>query len=139
MAAFYIAHPFAELMRPLRVVDSITSLDVRDAGCVAVSGSHGGVSSARFALVSRPFLSVFNDAGGGLDGAGHAGLALLQAAGLAACTVSHDSARIGDAQSTLNDGIITHANAPATALGIHPGQRCTAVAALAQIEQETKP
>lgn len=69
-------------------------------------------------------LSVFNDAGVGKDAAGLAALDFLQAAGLAACTVGHDSARIGDAGSTLNDGIINHTNALARALGVVPGQTC---------------
>jgi hypothetical protein len=112
------------LTRALRLVDSITQLGPADAGCVAVSGSHGGVSSAGFALASRPFLAIFNDAGGGKDDAGYAGLALLQAEGLAACTVSHTSARIGDARSTLEDGIVSRANEAALALGFRPGQRC---------------
>lgn len=110
----------------LRVVDSITALDRDDAGCVAVSGSHAGLSSARFALAARPRLSVFNDAGLGKDQAGIAGLALLQSYGLAACAVAHDSARIGDARSTLADGIISHANEAAAALGVRPGQSCRA-------------
>ncbi len=118
-------------MRALRVIDSITELRAADAGCIAVSGSHGGVSSARYALATRPLLSIYNDAGGGKDGAGFAGLSMLQAQGLAGCTVEHASARIGDAQSTLNDGIINHFNACAAALGIAAGQRCTdAVAAV---------
>jgi hypothetical protein len=108
----------------LRVVDSITQLDEHDQGCIAVSGSHGGVSSARYALAACPLLSVFNDAGGGKDDAGLAALALLQAQGLAACTVAHASARIGDAQSTLDDGIINHVNAAAARMGIAAGQCC---------------
>ena len=67
---------------PLRVVDSITELSAADAGCLAVSGSHGGLSSARYAVAARPLLSVFNDAGGGRDGAGLAARAVLQAQGL---------------------------------------------------------
>ncbi|HSI52986.1 MAG TPA: hypothetical protein VK981_03385 [Ramlibacter sp.] len=105
-------------------MDSITELGPQDAGCIAVSGSHGGMSSARFALAARPLISVFNDAGGGLDDAGFSGLAMLQAQGLAACTVAHHSARIGDAHSTLNGGIISRANALAAGLGITEGQRC---------------
>lgn len=108
----------------LRVVDSITELGTGDTGCIAVSGSHGGISSARFALAARPRLTVFNNAGVGKDEAGIAALAFLQAEGLAACTVEHHSARIGDAHSTLNDGIISHVNALAAALGIVPGQPC---------------
>ncbi|MGE0098116.1 MAG: hypothetical protein AB7S86_07180 [Hydrogenophaga sp.] len=102
----------------MRVIDSITELQPADAGCIALSGSHGGLSSARYALAVRPLLSVFNDAGIGLDEAGIAGLALLQSHGLAACAVSHRSARIGQAASTLDDGVVSCANDEAQALGI---------------------
>ena len=94
---------------------------------MAVSGSHGGISAAHYALAAHPVLSVFNDAGVGLDAAGIAALDLLQSHGLAACTVANTSARIGEAQSTLADGIISHANALAQAMGIEPGQRCRSV------------
>jgi hypothetical protein len=129
-------------MPALRIVDSVTELDTRDAGCLAVTGSHGGLSSARFATVSRPLLAVFNDAGVGRDAAGVAGLALLQREGLAACAVSHLSARIGDARSTLNDGIIADANALAAALGVAAGQTCSAALAAVQAhmnEQDRRP
>lgn len=106
---------------PLRVVDSITELSPADAGSFAVSGSHGGASSARYAMAARPLLSVFNDAGVGKDAAGIAGLDLLQAQGLGACTVSNTSACIGQAASTLQDGVISHANAMALSLGAIPG------------------
>ena len=85
-------------MHTLKLVDSITELGAHDESCVAVSGSHGGISSARYALAARPLLSVFNDAGGGLDNAGLAALDLLQANNLAACTVAHHSARIGESR-----------------------------------------
>ena len=111
-------------MTSLRVVDSITELGPADAGCLAVSGSHGGISSARYALAARPLLSVFNDAGVGKDQAGLAALPFLQAHGLAACTVGHTSARIGEAASTLSDGVISHANPLARALGAGVGERC---------------
>lgn len=112
--------------RSLRVIDSITELGPKDEGCVAVSGSHGGISSARYALAARPSLSIFNDAGVGKDRAGVAALALLQSHGLAACTVSHTSARIGDAVSTLNDGVISECNALAQRQGGVVGQACWA-------------
>lgn len=107
---------------PLRVVDSITELSEGDAGCIAISGSHGGLSSAHYALVARPLLSVFNDAGGGKDGAGIAALDVLQQHGLAACTVAHSSACIGLARSSLTEGIVSHVNAAAQVLGIRPGR-----------------
>lgn len=116
-------------MNTLRVVDSITELKPVDAGCLAVSGSHGGISSARYALVARPLLSVFNDAGVGRDAAGLAALPFLQSHGLAACTVAHDSARIGEAGSTLADGVVSHVNALALALGVQVGLRCSQVIA----------
>jgi hypothetical protein len=116
-------------MDDLRIVDSITELGSADQGCIAVSGSHGGMSSARYALAARPRLSVFNDAGVGKDAAGLAALAFLQSHGLAACTVSHASARIGEAQSTFDDGIVSHANALAAAMGVQTGQNCNAVVA----------
>lgn len=114
-------------MPHLRIVDSITELQPSDIGCIAVSGSHGGISAAHYALTARPLLSVFNDAGVGLDSAGIAALALLQEQGLAACTVAHSSARIGEATSTLDDGVVSHINALAKELGIRPGQRCKAM------------
>lgn len=111
-------------MPVLRIVDSITELKAHDAGCIAVSGSHGGLSSARYALAARPLLSVFNDAGGGLDNAGLAALDFLQAHGLAACGVAHHSARIGEAHSTLASGVVSSANAAASALGVQTGWTC---------------
>jgi hypothetical protein len=66
-------------------------------------------------------LSVFNDAGIGKDEAGVAALDLLAAEGLAACTVSHDSACIGFARSTLEEGVVSRVNALAGALGLEPG------------------
>lgn len=105
----------------LRLVDSITELKPNDQGCVAVSGSHGGRSSAMYALAVRPLLSVFNDAGVGRDAAGIAALTLLQAQALAACTVAHHSARIGEAQSTLAHGVISHVNVAAHAMGLRAG------------------
>ena len=112
-------------MRPwgavLRVLDSVTEGVHHPAGAVLVTGSHGGLSAGRYALQSRPLLVVFNDAGIGKDGAGIASLALLQAQGIAACAVSHDSARIGEAASTLEHGVLSCANEAAQALGARPG------------------
>jgi len=109
-------------MAPL-LVDSITEAIGRAAGGVVVSGSHGGLSAGRFALEARVRLAVFNDAGVGRDQAGIAALPLLQAQGIAACTVSHASARIGEARSSYEDGVISHANRAALAMGARPGLR----------------
>lgn len=126
-------------MPKLRVVDSITELGAGDKGCIAVSGSHGGLSSARYAVAACPLLSIFNDAGVGKDDAGLAALGFLQARKLAACTVSHSSARIGDAQSTLNDGIISHLNVLASEQGVRVGERCRHVIEKLQSLQRKTP
>ncbi len=110
----------------LLVVDSVTEALAHPPGAVLVTGSHGGASAGRYALQARPLLAAFNDAGVGKDAAGIAALALLQAAGIAACTVGHDSARIGEARSTLDDGVVSFVNEAAAALGLRPGQRLAA-------------
>ncbi len=38
----------------LRIVDSITKLNAVDAGCIAVSGSHGGIGQARSSYAINP-------------------------------------------------------------------------------------
>ena len=111
-------------MPVLRIVDSITELNAGDADCIAVSGSHGGLSSARYALAAKPLLSVFNDAGGGLDNAGRAALNYLQSHGLAACVVAHTSARIGEGRSSLATGVISGFNGAASVLGVQASWTC---------------
>ena len=103
------------------IMDSITKVVPDDAGAHVVSASHGGVSSGEFAL-EVPLSSVFfNDAGVGKEGAGIAALAMLEARGVAAGTVSHESAKIGDSQDMWDHGVISHANGPAVERGLVPG------------------
>jgi hypothetical protein len=104
------------------IMGSITQVDAQDEGAWVVSASHGGVSSGEFALEVPLQGAFFNDAGVGKDEAGIAALAMLQARGVAAATVSHQSARIGDCQDTWEHGVVSHANASAQALGLLPGQ-----------------
>ncbi len=100
------------------LVDSITQVLPEDAGQVVVTGSHGGGSAASFAMRVPALLYVFNDAGIGKDRAGISGLDGLEAQGIAACAVSNVSARIGDASDTLENGVISSANALAGRLGL---------------------
>ena len=108
--------------RPVVVMDAVSSLEPEHAGAIVVTGSHGGIGSARSAIGHPPLLVVFNDAGVGKDGAGIAGLDLLAQFGIAAVTVSADSARIGDAEDTLEHGRISYANEPARQLNCDTGQ-----------------
>jgi hypothetical protein len=98
------------------LLDSITQVQPVHAGAVVVTGSHGGVSSGRYALAVRARLYVFNDAGIGKDDAGVAALAMLEAAGIAAVSVSHASARIGEAADSWQNGVVSRTNASAAAL-----------------------
>ncbi len=110
----------------LQIIDSVTEALQHPPGAVLVTGSHGGMSVVHYALAAQPRLVVFNDAGVGLEQAGIAALAALQDAGIAACTVAHDSARIGEADSTLASGVISFSNGAAAALGAAPGRRLRA-------------
>jgi hypothetical protein len=109
--------------RALVLLDSVAKIEPAHAGAVVVTGSHGGTSSAGFVLDVPVFAIFFNDAGIGKDEAGIAGLALLQAAGIAACAVSHASARIGEAGDTLHSGVVTAVNPAGAARGIRIGAR----------------
>ena len=103
------------------LADSITEVTAEDAHAIVVSGSHGGSSAGEFALAVPLRAVFFNDAGVGKERAGIAALERLQKAGVAAATVAHTSARIGDARDTWDNGVISHVNALAQALGFAPG------------------
>ena len=104
------------------LTDSITKLTPEDAGAIVVSASHGGASSAEFALAVPLKLVFFNDAGVGKDNAGIVALEMLEARGVAAGTVAHTSARIGDSQDMWEAGVISHVNSTARQLGLEPGR-----------------
>ncbi len=100
------------------LLDSISFLAASDDGAVVVCASHGGASSGEYASRYRPGLVIFNDAGVGKDEAGIEALRVLAEQGIPACTVSHESARIGDVADTWQHGVLSHVNRlAATALG----------------------
>jgi hypothetical protein len=105
------------------VADSVTTLgDVR--GKVLVAGSHGGIVAAYLGASAGAHALILNDAGIGKERAGIAGLAWLEAIGMAAAAVDCMSARIGDGADTLANGVISHANRHAAACGVVAGQTC---------------
>ncbi|MBI3636814.1 MAG: hypothetical protein HY216_11505 [Candidatus Rokubacteria bacterium] len=112
------------------VLDSVTHLDRRvGADDVIVAGSFAGELSLAIALEHGVRAVVAHEAGPGLDAAGISGLPFAERFGVAAAAVATMSARIGDGASVLDDGVITHANAPARALGVTPGLAARAAAA----------
>lgn len=108
-------------MDPL-TIDSATKFYERHRDAVVVCGSHGGVYPAHLAAKARLRAVMFSDAGVGKDRAGLGCLDYCGALGMAAATVAHDSARIGDGQDILARGRISHANGIAEACGVRPGQ-----------------
>ncbi len=108
--------------RRVLLLDSASLVQPDDAGHIVVTGSHGGLigGDPAKALRADAYAAAFNDAGRP-DGPGITRLPALAARGIAAITVAAASARIGDARSTLEDGIVSAANGPAAALGARLG------------------
>src|SRR6266702_4170839 len=106
---------------PIVIADSITRIGPEAAGAVVVNASHGGVYAAYLAAKLDAVAAIFNDAGIGRDGAGIAGLDYLEQFGIAAATVGHDTARIGDGADMMARGAVTQANGLAAAFGCWPG------------------
>jgi hypothetical protein len=104
-------------------LDSASAVAPEHVGAIVVTGSHGGLLGGRpeTALKYDALAALYNDAGIGIDEAGISRLPALDARGIAAATVAATSARIGDARSTYDDGILSRVNARAAALGIAPG------------------
>jgi hypothetical protein len=107
----------------LWALDSASLIGLDHAGTVVATGSHGGLLGGRpeTALKVDALAALFNDAGIGVDEAGVTRLPALDARGIAAATVAAVSARIGDARSTYEDGVITRVNQRATVFGVAPG------------------
>jgi hypothetical protein len=112
--------------RAVWALDSMALARDGDARAVLVTGSHGALLGGRpdHMLAVDAFAAFFNDAGGGKDGAGYTRLAALDARGMAAATVSCDSARIGDGRSTYETGVISRANEAARRLDVREGLAC---------------
>lgn len=88
---------------------------------VLVTAGHTGTSGASFLLEFRPWGFICSDGGGGKNDSGTAGLAIVDAYGLAGASVSAHTAVIGDAFSTYEEGIIAACNASASRRGVRVG------------------
>jgi hypothetical protein len=111
----------AGLPKEILLADTATKLGTEAKGAVIVTGSHGGRYAAYLTLREHPRAVIHNDAGVGKDGAGIAVIAMAEALGVAAATLSHASCRIGDAADMMERGKVSHANSTARALGVVPG------------------
>ena len=91
-----------------------------------MTGSHGGLlgNKPQTAIKVDVYAAIYNDAGIGIDAAGISRLPALDLRGIAGACVSANSARIGCARSTYDDGIISALNDTARGNGGAVGQTC---------------
>jgi hypothetical protein len=111
---------FTDPARKTFLMDSISYVTPYNRGDIIISGSHGGTSSAGYAIEACVAAAFFNDAGVGKNEAGIMGLELLQHKNILAAAVSHESAEIANAADTYKNGIISHVNRLAQQAGIRP-------------------
>jgi uncharacterized protein YunC (DUF1805 family) len=104
-------------------LDSASLVAPEHHDAIVVTGSHGGLLGGRpeTALKYDVRAAFYNDAGIGIDEAGVSRLQALDLRAIAAATVSAASARIGDARSTYEDGVLSRVNRRAASLGLMPG------------------
>lgn len=103
----------------VELLDSASLVGPQDSSKIVITGSHGGLiggNPAR-AIKATVRIAVFNDAGFGKGNIGISRLPALDARDIAAVTVSCQTARIGDAKSALETGVISALNEAAQAQG----------------------
>ena len=104
-------------------IDSVSLARAEDRRAILLTGSHGALLGGKpdHVLAVDVFAAFFNDAGGGKDGAGFARLPFLDTRGIAAATVSYNTARIGDGRSTYETGVVSRINETARRLELREG------------------
>ena len=105
-------------------VDSASLLRPEDVGQVVLTASHGALlgGDPASAIKYDVLACAFNDAGIGIENIGTSRLPALDQRQIAAVTVDCDTARIGDARSMWQTGIISQVNKFAVSLGVSVGE-----------------
>lgn len=116
--------------RQVVCTDSIAFGLPEDVRNVLVTAGHTGRSAVPYLLKVRPFGFICSDGGKGREEAGVAGLAMVEAEGLAGATVDARTARMGDGLSSYRDGTISAANTLARAAGVQTGMPAAQAASL---------
>ncbi len=108
---------------PIHLLDSASVVSPALDGEIIVTGSHGALigGDPKRALKAKAHAAVFSDAGFGKDQIGVTRLPALQQLGVAAITASHETCRIGDAESIYETGVITGLNDVAAEIGARIG------------------
>jgi len=110
--------------REVWAIDSASLVRAEDRRAIVVTGSHGALMGGKPDKVLAAvdvFAAIFNDAGGGKDGAGYTRLPVLDHRGVAGLTVSNQTARIGDGRSTYETGVVSRINETARRLELREG------------------
>ena len=119
---------------PVRTIacDSASLVVPDDTGALIITGSHGGRLAGRpgYGLAVQARGAVFNDAGVGIDMAGIQRLDILDRHSTPAVTVDALTARIGDARSAWESGVISHINRHAARRGVAVGMTVSIFAEL---------
>lgn len=109
-------------LRPGQVGGGGTNAGPEHAGTVVIAASHAGLWTGYCAAKIAVRAAIQNDAGVGMDQAGIASLPYLDKLGIPAASAAHSSCCIGDKNDMARNGIISHVNDAAAALGCEPGQ-----------------
>ena len=110
--------------REVWAIDSASLIRPEDRRAIVVTGSHGALMGGKPDKVLAAvdvFAAIFNDAGGGKDGAGYTRLPVLDQRGIAGATVSNNTARIGDGRSTYETGVVSRVNETGRRLELREG------------------
>ncbi len=112
-----------ELPGGVVLLDSLGDLQPGNTSPVLVCGSHcGGNTELARNVKNCGVKAVFlNNAGIGKSQAGIRGLTYYEAENILACAVDHDSAEIGIARDTWENGMISHISSQAESVGIQIG------------------
>lgn len=97
---------------------------------VLVTAGHTGRSAVPYLEKVRPHAFICSDGGMGRDRSGVAALAVLGSQGVAGAAVDARTARMGDAMSSWETGVISAVNDLARAAGVAEGMACRDAAAL---------
>jgi hypothetical protein len=116
--------------RQVVCTDSIAFGLAEDVRNVLVTAGHTGRSAVPYLRRVRPFGFICSDGGRGREDAGVAGLAAVEADGLAGATVDARLARMGDGLSSYREGTISAANVLALAAGVQVGMPAAQAASL---------
>lgn len=117
--------------RQIVCTDSIAFGLPEDAGrSVLCTAGHTGRSAVPYLRTMAPWGFICSDGGGGKDQSGTAGLAIVEADGLAGACVDARTAKMGDGHSTYEDGVISACNTLAQARGVRVGMTAREAAQL---------